>query len=345
MNLDEFWDRFDRGERSFQGCVIQNINFDGIDFDGIDFSNADLGGANIRKTTFENCNFTSANFSGCDIECVSFTNSQFLGSNFTACTVEELAFDRCDLSESKFIDAQMDVYFYLCNLSKSQWQGTHWSGGLTECNLSQAQMDGLFAANVQIVNTIYPNGVSGELSWQNVQVKGEPPTPRAPIIIHDRNLVELKSALGIDYSMLRDLLSECRWSAAQNKTHDLIGNLVGGGVYYLKPESIAKISCTDLMTIDRLWVEYSWGRFGFSVQKEIWISIYGGYSCNTENYNVFRKQVWTSGIKDRKKLKDEKSIKQIPAGCYPDTVSFFLLNEEELGLANFYRHLSECQSQ
>jgi hypothetical protein len=345
MNLAEFWDRFDRGEKNFQGYVIQDIDFDGVDFDGIDFSNADLRDAKMCKTTFENCNFSGAILIGCDFDEVSLTNSKLVGTKFNSCTMVELYADRCDLSESQFISASLgDVYFRESNLSKSQWQQAHWCGGLTECNLSQAQMDGLFAANVQIVNTIYPNGVSGDLSWHNIQVKEKPPTPNAPITVHDRNLIELKSAVGIDYSMLRDLLSECRWNAAQNKTHDLIGNLVGGGVYYLNPDSIAKISCTDLMTIDRLWVEYSWGRFGFSVQKEIWISIYGGYSCNAENYNVFRKQVWSSGIKDRKKLKDEKFIQHVPAGCYPDTVSFFLLNEEELGLANFYHHLSECQS-
>jgi hypothetical protein len=32
-----------------------------------------------------------------------------------------------------------------------------------------------------------------------------------------------------------------------------------------------KFPCKDLRTIDRLWVYYSGGRFGFSVQKRIWI--------------------------------------------------------------------------
>ncbi|MBD2185293.1 GUN4 domain-containing protein [Planktothrix sp. FACHB-1355] len=31
-----------------------------------------------------------------------------------------------------------------------------------------------------------------------------------------------------------------------------------------------KLPCTDLRTIDRLWVDYSNGRFGFSVQKRIY---------------------------------------------------------------------------
>jgi hypothetical protein len=344
MNLDEFWGLFNRGERNFQGCVIQDVNFDGIDFHDVDFSNADLSNSRIRKTTFEKCSFTNANFGGCNVECVSFTNCQLIGSNFTSCMIEELAFNRCNLSESKFISAQMDVYFFLSNLSKSQWQQTDWSGGLTECNLTEAQMNDMFARKVQIVNTIYPNGVSGDLSWYDVRVKGEPPTPKASIIVHNRNLIELKSAVGMDYSVLRDLLSECRWIAAQEKTHESISNLLGGDDYYLRPELIAKIPCVDLMTIDLLWESNSWGQFGFSIQKEIWVSICRGHTCNSKDYNIFRKQIWNKKINERKKLKDEKAIKQVPAGCFPDTASFFLLNEQEEGLANFYCHLSECQS-
>ncbi len=40
-------------------------------------------------------------------------------------------------------------------------------------------------------------------------------------------------------------------------------------------ENIEKFPCTDLRTIDRLWVKYSNGRFGFSVQKQIWQSVGG----------------------------------------------------------------------
>ncbi|MBW4600116.1 MAG: GUN4 domain-containing protein [Calothrix sp. FI2-JRJ7] len=32
-------------------------------------------------------------------------------------------------------------------------------------------------------------------------------------------------------------------------------------------------SCQDVYTIDSLWVKYSGGRFGFSIQKQIWESL------------------------------------------------------------------------
>ena len=35
-------------------------------------------------------------------------------------------------------------------------------------------------------------------------------------------------------------------------------------------QDLETFPCTDLLTIDRLWVEASNGHFGFSVQKKIW---------------------------------------------------------------------------
>ncbi|MCA1992305.1 MAG: GUN4 domain-containing protein, partial [Coleofasciculus sp. S288] len=35
-------------------------------------------------------------------------------------------------------------------------------------------------------------------------------------------------------------------------------------------QSIENFPCSDLRTIDQLWVQHSNGRFGFSVQKKIW---------------------------------------------------------------------------
>jgi hypothetical protein len=39
---------------------------------------------------------------------------------------------------------------------------------------------------------------------------------------------------------------------------------------WLRVEDIQQFPCADLRTIDQLWVKYSDGKFGFSVQKKIW---------------------------------------------------------------------------
>jgi eukaryotic-like serine/threonine-protein kinase len=44
---------------------------------------------------------------------------------------------------------------------------------------------------------------------------------------------------------------------------------------WLDVKSIEKFPCEDLRTIDQLWVKYSDGRFGFSVQKRIYQSLGG----------------------------------------------------------------------
>jgi len=42
---------------------------------------------------------------------------------------------------------------------------------------------------------------------------------------------------------------------------------------YLYAGDISEIPATDLRTIDQLWVKYSSGKFGFSVQKQIWYEV------------------------------------------------------------------------
>ena len=44
---------------------------------------------------------------------------------------------------------------------------------------------------------------------------------------------------------------------------------------YLYLEDLRQFPCADLRVIDQLWVRYSNGRFGFSVQKQIWVEVGG----------------------------------------------------------------------
>ena len=83
--------------------------------------------------------------------------------------------------------------------------------------------------------------------------------------------VELLSDAGDNYTHLRDLLASGKWEEADEETRRVTLKVVGReNEGWLNENSITKIPCTDLRTIDKLWVEYSKGRFGFSVQKRIW---------------------------------------------------------------------------
>ena len=103
----------------------------------------------------------------------------------------------------------------------------------------------------------------------------------------------LSSERGVDYTNLRDLLASGQWKDADKETlavmlkaakKQKIAYLNNG---YLDIESIEKFPCTDLGTIDQLWVKYSYGRFGFSVQKRIWESV--GGKPGKEDYEIFKK--------------------------------------------------------
>ncbi len=97
--------------------------------------------------------------------------------------------------------------------------------------------------------------------------------------------VPLKSERGIDYTKLRDLLAAKNWKKADEETARVMLKVAGREKEgWLDTESIEKFPCDDLRTIDQLWVEYSEGHFGFSVQKRIYQSLGG-----TSEYN---KEVW-----------------------------------------------------
>jgi serine/threonine protein kinase len=81
----------------------------------------------------------------------------------------------------------------------------------------------------------------------------------------------LLSAVGIDYTQLQNLLARKKWKEADQQTWNFLCQALGKNpYYYLKNSDIEKLPCEDLWTIDKLWVKYSDGRFGFSVQKYIY---------------------------------------------------------------------------
>ena len=61
----------------------------------------------------------------------------------------------------------------------------------------------------------------------------------------------------------------------------------------LEIEDIENFPCEDLRTLNELWVKYSNGHFGFSVQKEIWIECGGkpGVYDDLESYVRFADRV------------------------------------------------------
>jgi serine/threonine protein kinase len=75
----------------------------------------------------------------------------------------------------------------------------------------------------------------------------------------------------VDYRKLKELLAVKNWRGADEETAALILKIADREKEgSLTVKNIEKFPCEDLRTIDRLWVKYSNGRFGFSIQKRIW---------------------------------------------------------------------------
>ncbi|MDJ0583175.1 GUN4 domain-containing protein [Crocosphaera sp.] len=98
-----------------------------------------------------------------------------------------------------------------------------------------------------------------------------------PILSTTSTEIELKSEKGVDYTKLRDLLAAGEWKEADHETAKVMlqaANRMSEGWLYGK--DIDNFPCDDLRTIDKLWVKYSNGKFGFSVQKKIYMDDLGG---------------------------------------------------------------------
>jgi serine/threonine protein kinase len=95
-----------------------------------------------------------------------------------------------------------------------------------------------------------------------------------------------------EFRNLDQLLAAKKWKEADIETYKVILKIAGrekeGNLDF---NSIKNFSCSSLQDIDKRWVKASNGRFGFSVQKQIWNDIAGTVGYNYENFNKFADRV------------------------------------------------------
>ena len=89
-------------------------------------------------------------------------------------------------------------------------------------------------------------------------------------------IVPLRSERNIDYSPLFKLILERQWQAADRLTLEKLCELAGDiavrrkWVYFTEVEQMPE---TDLQTLNQLWWVHSEGKFGFTVQRNLWLSV------------------------------------------------------------------------
>ncbi|GDZ95121.1 serine/threonine protein kinase [Planktothrix agardhii CCAP 1459/11A] len=130
--------------------------------------------------------------------------------------------------------------------------------------------------------------------------------------------IELKSAKGVSYHQLEQLLKAGQWKEADKETAEKMYEVAGRTKEeFLSEEDIDNFPCEDLRTIDQLWVKYSNGHFGFSVQKRIYQSLGGTRSYDQKVWEAFGDQVgWRVGGSELL-YKDLKFNQTAPDGHLP----------------------------
>lgn len=91
-----------------------------------------------------------------------------------------------------------------------------------------------------------------------------------------QGIVTLKSDKNVDYSELQQLLIEGKYQDADTLTREKLSELAGETAMKRKWTyftEIEKLPATDLDIIDQLWYIYSEGKFGYRVQRQIWLSL------------------------------------------------------------------------
>ncbi len=122
--------------------------------------------------------------------------------------------------------------------------------------------------------------VTGDRSFANVSayVQSEvkvtanvTPTTKPTVPESQPRISLISKTTGVNYTRLRDLLAAGKWKAADEETYRKMRDAAPRG--YLP--RMDNFPCEDLRTINQLWLHYSNGKFGFSVQQEIYESLGG----------------------------------------------------------------------
>ena len=111
------------------------------------------------------------------------------------------------------------------------------------------------------------------------------------INLNQDNLIykgEFRSSGDANYSELEEALKLQEWIKADEITTNLMLKVMKREkAGWLNSEHIKSFPCEDLQTIDQLWVHYSDGKFGFTIQKDLWLKC--GGEIDNPNSDIFKK--------------------------------------------------------
>ena len=353
INFREFWQRYEAGDRNFPGVNLAGETFEYEEFDNINLSNASLEGANISNFIFRNSNLSGVNLQGASFSESSFVDCNLLGANFAFVTAVDLIFNKCDLSNATITNTQFgDVYFVATNLTSSKWSRSLWCGGVSLSNLTQATLDNIDTSNVELIDSILPNGSLADHFWSDdLAIDKASPASVNSLPANQPTNSELSSDVGIDYTKLHDLLAAKKWTQADRETAKLMCKVVHRTFPdMIEVEEMLYFPCQDLQIIDQLWMQYSWNRFGLSIQNRLWLSITEEHLFDRKvRKQFFALTNWreNDSFFTIDNYRSSESIRQLPEafmpaiGIWPYLYGVFFFGEQDFLCV--YQRISQCE--
>ncbi len=124
------------------------------------------------------------------------------------------------------------------------------------------------------------------------------------------------------FKQLQELLAAGDWRQADRETIQVILSVTKApDLESISPNDVRQFPCNELHVIDRLWTNYSQGRFGFSVQAQLYQSVGGSLETTiAQDYSVierFGDRVGWRVNGNWQKCDDLDYTLNAPIGCHP----------------------------
>ncbi|MGL5063672.1 MAG: pentapeptide repeat-containing protein [Microcoleus sp.] len=168
ITTEEFWQRYNAGERNFTGCNLFEVDFSGktlvadVILERANLTEANFIGATLKQVNLCGANLQKSNLSSTNLQQADLIEANLSSTNLTKAKLEyakliQANFDRAILSDANFTGANLTG----ANLSGANLTGANFSGAnLTATNLNNA--------NLTLANLNSANLAGADLSQANL---------------------------------------------------------------------------------------------------------------------------------------------------------------------------------
>lgn len=162
ISAEEFWKRYEEGERDFTGINLAGVDISGKTLDSnVSLSQANLSSANLANAKLTGVNLIGANLQGANLNSTNLQSADLIeanlsGANLTKAILYYARLIQANLSQANLTEAKLDsANLTTANLSRANLtQASLSSANLTGADLSQSKVTkvNLSGANLSGVN-------------------------------------------------------------------------------------------------------------------------------------------------------------------------------------------------